>query len=200
MDHDCRFKVLLIGNYSVGKSSLLVRFADGMFHEDTKSTIGVDFRSRTVPSNGIRVKLDLFDTSGQEQFKAITASFYRGADAIVLVYDVTDRKSFVEIPKWLDHIEKNASSKSFIKMLVGNKCDLERKRQVETYEARSLAAEYKMNFCECSARRNLNVDQIFLELSHRLRDEAAGARHARQPTGEVAVVERRGFQMNTCCS
>lgn len=166
MDYDRRYKVLFVGNSTVGKSSLILRLADGVFH-DVKSTIGVDYKRRNVSANGKRILFEMFDPSGQEQFKSITSAFYRAADAVVLMYDVTNRKTFLELPTWLDEISKY-TSQPMLKMLIANKCDLEDKRLVETYEGQSFADEYQMKFLEISVQLNNGVDQVFSELGNML--------------------------------
>ena len=128
-DYDYLFKVLLIGNSSVGKSSLLLRFVDNQWNDLFVPTIGVDFKIRTMEIDNKNVKLQIWDTAGQERFKNITASYYRGAHGIFVVYDISDTESFKNINNWLIEIEKNAN-KNVYKILVGNKCDLEDKRTV----------------------------------------------------------------------
>ena len=106
-EYDYLFKLLLIGNSSVGKSSLLVRFVDDVWEENFVPTIGVDFKLKTLDVNGKKVKLQIWDTAGQERFKNITASYYRGGNGVLVVYDITDRDSFTNLTSWLIEIEKN---------------------------------------------------------------------------------------------
>lgn len=139
-DYDYLFKLLLIGNSSVGKSSLLLRFSDNIFSEryllaygSFLPTIGVDFKIRTFDLNGSTVKLQIWDTAGQERFKTITSSYYKGAHGIILVYDITDRQSFKDIENWLAEVDK-FGNENVVKLLVGNKSDLENNRAVKTEE------------------------------------------------------------------
>ena len=159
-DYDYLFKVLLIGNSSVGKSSLLLRFVDNQWSDLFVPTIGVDFKIRTMEIDNKNVKLQIWDTAGQERFKNITASYYRGAHGIFVVYDISDTESFKNINNWLIEIEKNAN-KNVYKILVGNKCDLEDKRTVSYQEGKELAETYGMQFIETSAKSNTNVDEAF---------------------------------------
>lgn len=126
-DYDFVFKILLIGNSSVGKSSLLLRFADDVFNESFLPTIGVDFKIRTLEAAGSIVKLQIWDTAGQEKFKTITAAYYKGAQGLLLVFDITDRKSFIDIENWMFEAEKYANQK-IVKILIGNKSDMESNR------------------------------------------------------------------------
>ena len=159
-DYDYLFKVLLIGNSSVGKSSLLLRFVDNQWSDLFVPTIGVDFKIRTMEIDNKNVKLQIWDTAGQERFKNITASYYRGAHGIFVVYDISDTESFKNINNWLIEIEKNAN-KNVYKILVGNKCDLEDKRTVSYQQGKELAETYGMQFIETSAKSNTNVDEAF---------------------------------------
>lgn len=159
-DYDYLFKVLLIGNSSVGKSSLLLRFVDNQWSDLFVPTIGVDFKIRTMEIDNKNVKLQIWDTAGQERFKNITASYYRGAHGIFVVYDISDTESFKNINNWLIEIEKNAN-KNVYKILVGNKCDLEDKRTVSYQQGKELAETYGMQFIETSAKSNTNVEEAF---------------------------------------
>lgn len=159
-DYDYLFKVLLIGNSSVGKSSLLLRFVDNAWSDLFVPTIGVDFKIKTMTIDSKNVKLQIWDTAGQERFKNITASYYRGAHGILVVYDITDMESFKNINNWLIEIEKNAN-KNVYKILIGNKCDLEEKRTVSTQQGKELAETYGMKFIETSAKNNTNVNEAF---------------------------------------
>ena len=126
-EYDYVFKILLVGNSAVGKSSLLMRFADDIFSDNFLPTIGVDFKIRTIQTGDSIVKLQMWDTAGQEKFKTITAAYYRGAQGVILTYDITDRKSFIDLQNWLSEIGKYARE-NVVKILVGNKKDLESQR------------------------------------------------------------------------
>lgn len=141
IEYDYLFKLLLIGDSSVGKSCLLLRFADDSYVDTYISTIGVDFKIRTIDLDGKTVKLQIWDTAGQERFRTITSSYYRGAHGIIIVYDVTDMESFNNIKQWLSEIDRYASD-NVCKLLVGNKCDLVDSKVVDTEKA-------KVSFCLC---------------------------------------------------
>ena len=159
-EYDYLFKLLLIGNSSVGKSSLLVRFVDDVWEENFVPTIGVDFKLKTLDVNGKKVKLQIWDTAGQERFKNITASYYRGGHGVLVVYDITDRDSFTNLTSWLIEIEKNAN-KNVFKLLIGNKNDLESERKVTTEEGKEFADSNGMKFIETSAKTADKVYEAF---------------------------------------
>jgi len=130
-------KILIIGNSGVGKSCLLVRYADDIYQDNYIATIGVDFKMKTLDVDEKNVKLQIWDTAGQDRFRNITASYYRGAHGIMIVYDITDNESFNSINSWLIEVEKNAS-KNVYKILVGNKCDLEEKKKSSSFSRKRI--------------------------------------------------------------
>ncbi|XP_008665317.1 ras-related protein RABE1c [Zea mays] len=149
----------------VGKSCLLLRFSDGSFTTSFITTIGIDFKIRTVELDGKRIKLQIWDTAGQERFRTITTAYYRGAMGILLVYDVTDESSLNNIRNWIRNIEQHASD-NVNKILVGNKADMDESKQaVPTSKGQALADEYGIKFFETSAKKNLNVEQVFFSIA-----------------------------------
>lgn len=167
-DYDYLFKLLLIGNSAVGKSSLLLRFSDNIFNESFLPTIGVDFKIRTFELSSKTVKLQIWDTAGQERFKTITSSYYKGAHGIILTYDITDKQSFKDIENWLSEVEKFANE-NVIKLLVGNKSDLESQRQVTFEEGKEFADSLGVQFLETSAKNNSNVEKAFFALANEIK-------------------------------
>jgi len=166
-DYDLLYKYLLIGDSGVGKSCILLRFADDSFTENFISTIGVDFKIKTMEVDGKKVKLQIWDTAGQERFQTITSTYYRGANGLIIVFDVTNQKSFDNIQKWLDDVERHATG-NVVRMLVGNKCDLTDKRVIDTPTAKALASKLNMGYLETSAKENTNVEATFLQLTKRI--------------------------------
>ncbi|KAJ3448044.1 ras and ef-hand domain-containing protein [Anaeramoeba flamelloides] len=154
------FKILIIGDTGVGKSCIMVRFTEETFNETYISTIGVDFKVRTVEVNNKPVKLQIWDTAGQERFKTITRNYYKGSQGILMVYDVTNSKSFENIKNWSSEVDKFSNSE-FCKYLVGNKCDLQEKRRITYGMGEKLANELGIKFFESSAKSNKNIDAIF---------------------------------------
>ncbi|CAK72957.1 unnamed protein product (macronuclear) [Paramecium tetraurelia] len=176
-EYDYLFKILLIGNSAVGKSSLLLRFADNVFNESFLPTIGVDFKIRTFDLNGKTVKLQIWDTAGQERFKTITNSYYKGAHGIILVYDVTDKQSFKDVENWLAEVEKYANE-NVVRVLVGNKVDLESKREVTSEEGKELADSLNIRFIETSAKNSSNVEKAFITLANEIKAKVAKSSEA----------------------
>ncbi|WP_411022993.1 Rab GTPase family protein, partial [Salmonella sp. s51228] len=163
-EYDYLFKLLLIGDSGVGKSCLLLRFADGTYTDSYISTIGVDFKIHTVNLDGKIIKLQIWDTAGQERFRTITSSYYRGAHGIIVVYDVTDQDSFSNVKQWLQEIDRYASH-SVRRLLVGNKCDLSSKKIVDFTTAKEFSDSIKIPFLEASAKCATNVEQAFLTMA-----------------------------------
>mmetsp|Transcript_22385 Transcript_22385/g.29022 ORF Transcript_22385/g.29022 Transcript_22385/m.29022 type:complete len:245 (+) Transcript_22385:2-736(+) len=163
--YDLQVKLLTIGDSAVGKTSLLHRYANACFSETFIATIGIDFKIKDVVVDGKLVKLQIWDTAGQERFKTITLSYFRGGQGILLVYDVTNRKSFNSIRNWMSQIKQYADV-DVNKIIVGNKCDLEHKREVSFEEGMQLAAEYGVQFIEASAKNDANVEKSFLAITH----------------------------------
>eukprot|EP00696_Hemimastix_kukwesjijk_P009657 gnl/Hemi2/2218_TR793_c0_g1_i1.p1 gnl/Hemi2/2218_TR793_c0_g1~~gnl/Hemi2/2218_TR793_c0_g1_i1.p1 ORF type:complete len:228 (-),score=59.29 gnl/Hemi2/2218_TR793_c0_g1_i1:330-965(-) len=161
--YDLLIKLLLIGDSHVGKSCLLLRFADDDYMSMVAS-IGIDVKIKTVEIDGKIVKLQIWDSAGQERYHTITKAYYRRANGILLVYDVTDAKSFNHVSGWLDSIAKEAPS-SITTMLIGNKCDMGFARQVDTQQGQAVAEEHQLRFFETSAKEKLNVTQAFMAIA-----------------------------------
>eukprot|EP00092_Neocalanus_flemingeri_P027903 GFUD01030291.1.p1 GENE.GFUD01030291.1~~GFUD01030291.1.p1 ORF type:complete len:274 (-),score=61.17 GFUD01030291.1:270-1091(-) len=162
LDYDYLFKILIIGDSGVGKSSLLLRYSDDTFIENHIPTIGVDFKIRTIVLDGKTIKVQMWDTAGQERFKAISQTFYHGAHGIFLVYDVTDSDTFYNIQKWSQDVDKYAAE-NVKKVLVGNKSDLHN-QIVEFDAAKTYSDSLGVPFLETSAKNNSNVNQAFLTM------------------------------------
>ncbi|KAI0563020.1 ras-related protein Rab-13 [Gracilaria domingensis] len=159
------YKLLLIGDSGVGKSCILTRFADSIYEDSQTSTIGVDFKIRTIGIDGKRVKLQIWDSAGQERFRTIAAAYYRGAHGVGIVFDITDEKSFQSVENsWIEEIENNTIS-PVRTLLIGNKCDLENEREVNRDEAEALAKKYSMSYIETSAKTAENVFEAFVTIS-----------------------------------
>ncbi|KAL8116330.1 ras-related protein RABA2a [Apium graveolens] len=159
-EYDYLFKVVLIGDSGVGKSNLLSRFTRNEFCLESKSTIGVEFATRTLQVEGRTVKAQIWDTAGQERYRAITSAYYRGALGALLVYDVTKPTTFENVSRWLKELRDHADSNIVI-MLIGNKTDLKHLRAVATEDAQGFAEKEGLSFIETSALEATNVEKAF---------------------------------------
>ncbi|SCU78111.1 LAME_0A03334g1_1 [Lachancea meyersii CBS 8951] len=167
--YDSIMKILLVGDSGVGKSCLLVRFVEDKFSPSFITTIGIDFKIKTVDINGKKVKLQLWDTAGQERFRTITTAYYRGAMGIILVYDVTDERTFANIKQWFSTVNQHANDEAQL-LLVGNKSDME-SRAVSTDQGETLAKELGIPFVEASAKDDTNVNNIFFLLAKLIQEK-----------------------------
>ncbi|XP_013187825.1 ras-related protein Rab-3 isoform X1 [Amyelois transitella] len=160
---DYMFKLLIIGNSSVGKTSFLFRYADDSFTSAFVSTVGIDFKVKTVFRHDKRVKLQIWDTAGQERYRTITTAYYRGAMGFILMYDITNEESFNSVQDWVTQIKTYSWDNAQV-ILVGNKCDMEEERVVSSERGRQLAEQLGVEFYETSAKENINVKAVFERL------------------------------------
>jgi len=172
----CQFKLVLLGESAVGKSSLVLRFVKGQFHEYQESTIGAAFLTQTVMLDDITVKFEIWDTAGQERYHSLAPMYYRGAQAAIVVYDITNQETFARAKTWVKELQRQASPNIVI-ALAGNKSDLSAKRMVDHDEAYAYADENGLLFMETSAKTAMNVTDIFLAIAKKLPkgDQAAAA-------------------------
>lgn len=159
-EYDFLFKVVLIGDSGVGKSNLLSRFTRNEFNLDSKSTIGVEFATRSIQVDSKTIKAQIWDTAGQERYRAITSAYYRGAVGALLVYDISKHQTYENVTRWLKELRDHADANIVI-MLVGNKSDLRHLRAVPTDEAKAFASENHLSFIETSALDASNVELAF---------------------------------------
>ena len=169
MSEDTVYKVLLLGDSSVGKTCFLLRYCDKTFQEAHLSTIGLDYRLKTMTlKNNKNIKLQIWDTAGQDRFRALTKNYYKGANGIILIYDISTTQTFENVKVWINQIKEEANANVII-YLVGNKIDLPKdKRTVSEEEGQKLADEYKFLFKEASAKEGTNVNEIFQELVEKI--------------------------------
>ncbi|KFV96535.1 Ras-related protein Rab-37, partial [Fulmarus glacialis] len=165
-------QVMLLGDSGVGKTCFLLQFKDGAFLSRTFiATVGIDFRNKVVAVDGVKVKLQIWDTAGQERFRSVTHAYYRDAQALLLLYDITSKMSFDNIRAWLTEIHEYAQ-KDVVIMLLGNKADVSSERAVRTEDGASLAKEYGVPFMETSAKTGMNVELAFLAIAKELKQRA----------------------------
>ncbi|CAD8133848.1 unnamed protein product [Paramecium pentaurelia] len=157
------FKIVLIGDSSVGKSNILSRFTKRQFNFDSQPTIGVEFATRSLTENGKIIQAQIWDTCGQERYKSITSAYYRGAVGAMLIYDITKQKTFENIEKWIQELKEYAET-NVVAMLIGNKADLKAQRKVPSDKAAQFAENHTMAFMEVSAFDGTNVDLAFSRL------------------------------------
>ena len=155
-------KYVIVGDASVGKSNLLLRYSHGQFREEYQLTIGVEFGSNNIIIDDKIFRIQIWDTAGQENFRSITRAYYKNSACAVIVYDISRRASFDSISTWIEDC-KNSSPKSVFMVLVGNKCDLEKEREVSEEEGKELAETNGMLFFETSAKTGKNVEEVFVE-------------------------------------
>eukprot|EP00301_Raphidiophrys_heterophryoidea_P027533 c969_g1_i1.p1 GENE.c969_g1_i1~~c969_g1_i1.p1 ORF type:complete len:208 (+),score=33.07 c969_g1_i1:44-667(+) len=167
MSYTYLFKYIIIGDTGVGKSCLLLQFTDKRFQTVHDLTIGVEFGARMVTIDNKQVKLQIWDTAGQESFRSITRSYYRGAAGALLVYDITRRETFNHLTSWLDDARQHSNSNMVI-MLIGNKCDLEHRRAVQYEEGEQFARDNGLIFMETSAKTAQNVDEAFISTAQNI--------------------------------
>ena len=158
------FKILTIGESGVGKTCVLRRFVENKFLKNHLATIGIDFKTRVIDVNGLNIKLKIWDTAGQERFRNITNQYYKGADGILLVYDVTDEESYNKIHDWMDQITSNTDNEDIGLVLLGNKCDMEQ-RTVTEQMGKDLANDLKISYYETSALSGQGITEAFKGLT-----------------------------------
>lgn len=191
----CQFKLVLLGESAVGKSSLVLRFVKGQFHEYQESTIGAAFLTQTVCLDDTTVKFEIWDTAGQERYHSLAPMYYRGAQAAIVVYDVTSTDTFARAKTWVKELQRQANPNIVI-ALAGNKADLASKRTVDQEEASQYADDNGLLFMETSAKTAKNVNEIFLAIAKKLpkNDQRQGAQG-----GTVSVSKESEGGKKGCC-
>ena len=164
---DYLLKYIIIGDQAVGKSNLLLRYTQGEFKNEYQTTIGVEFGAKNANINNKLYRIQIWDTAGQEQFRSITRAYYKNSVCALAVYDISNKDSFNNVSSWIDDC-KNQSPKTIYMILVGNKVDLEDKREVSTEEGQELADKYGIEFYESSAKTGKNVEEIFLNSANEI--------------------------------
>ncbi|KAJ2612069.1 Ras- protein Rab-18 [Coemansia sp. RSA 1365] len=197
------FKILLIGDSNVGKSSIIRRFTDDKFlsPEETNATIGVDFKVTMYDVDEKRYKLAIWDTAGQERFRTLTSSYYRGAQGVILVYDVSSRETFENLENWIEEVNTYCPSDDVVKMIVGNKIDKETEERVQRKEGFEYARKHQTLFLECSAKTKVGVQQAVEELVNKIIDTPSLWSKSSPKKGTVSVDESvtSGFSSGCAC-
>ena len=194
--YDYLFKIHLIGDSGVGKTSLLLRFAEDMFQSPSLPTIGLDFRLRTITLDNQIVKLLIWDIPSQGRFRLIFGSYFRGTHGVIVVYDVTDRESFDHLPLWLSEINKY-SNNQLQKLLVGSKCDLVGEKTVDYGTAKEYAHSLNMPFIETSAKCNINVEQAFVMMASQIKENKTEL--PSESSDSVYLYKKAEIKKSRCC-
>ena len=168
MIDECVYKVLLLGDSTVGKTCFLMKYTDKTFQDIHMATIGLDYRLRSMKlKRGKSIKLQIWDTAGQARFRAITKNYYKGSHGIILIYDITNTQSFENVKTWVNQIREEASSNVII-YIAGNKVDMEDERKVDREDGEKLAEELGFPFVETSAKNGININETFEDLVERI--------------------------------
>eukprot|EP01138_Halocafeteria_seosinensis_P003530 gb/GECG01003608.1/.p1 GENE.gb/GECG01003608.1/~~gb/GECG01003608.1/.p1 ORF type:complete len:225 (+),score=39.34 gb/GECG01003608.1/:1-675(+) len=201
---DKQFKVLLLGDSGVGKTNLLTRYIDDSFCKTFVTTIGIDYKVKTLNVDGYKVKLHLWDTAGQERFRTITSSYYRGANAVLLVFDMTKRDTFEKVETWAQQIREH-NAHEITMLVVGNKCDADSTtREVSDADGERLAKYLGADYVSTSAKDNINVDEAFRTLAtHTLRAALAASGEGQSGKAgsgfKVGEAEKEEKGKSKCC-
>ena len=190
MEEECVYKVLLLGDACTDKSLFLLRYTDKTFQDIHMATISLDYRLKTMKlKKGKNIKLQIWDTAGQDRFRAITKDYYKGSHGIILLYDVTNLQSFENIKSWINQIREEASPNVVI-YLVGSKIDLEEERKVTKKDGEKLAEEFGLPFLEASGKSGINVNEVFDDIVERI-DDAYG--NPSKITTKIHKAKKKGF-------
>lgn len=197
MEYDYLFKILLVGNSGIGKSCLLSRFIDNQYIDKYVFTVGVDFKIKNMTIDNKTCKIQLWDTAGQDKFRTITSSYYRGSHGILLVYDTTDLESFKSLDYWLSELDRCVRSDT-IKILVGTKSDLITEKKVDTNTAYEFAKKHGMEYFEVSSKSGKNVNETIYELCKKIKngmDNEIIVKHSEKKkiVNNKVMVEKKSF-------
>ncbi|KAH0787984.1 Ras-related protein Rab-4B [Histomonas meleagridis] len=194
---DYRFKVCIIGAAGSGKTAMVDQYLDHEFHEQTKTTVGVDYRPCVFSINEYCVQLELWDTAGQETYQSIAKTYFRGAKGCILVFDITEQKSFDELSFWLGQFRQLADPNASI-ILVGNKADLEDQRQVTREAAEGYATSNMLDYLETSAVSGQNIGEVFDRIAHQLFNSAKEGKITTGPAVKVEKSHHNPEHYQTC--
>merc|ERR1712137_598269 len=192
-------KILIVGESQVGKTSILTRFTENIFHQHLMPTLGIDYKIKKLKIDDVILKLQIWDTAGQERYRAITHNFYKGSSAMVLVFDLTDSNSFGRIRSWLKNIRSHTNSE--IPMIImGNKCDMQN-REVTSNEIEELLKEIQLPYMEVSAKENINIDAAFDHIAKEIKQQIDNQNEEmiNNVNDNHAILDPNTEQNNNCC-
>ena len=165
MSADYIIKLLTLGETEVGKTSIVLRYSDDKFHDNKIATIGIDFKIKIIKKGNEKIKVSIYDTAGQERFKNIVKHYYKGANGVLLIYDITKRDTFEKLEFWLEDLKENSDNlNNLFIYLIGNKNDFEERREVDFEEANNFAKEKNIPYIEVSAKTGNNIKKLFDEM------------------------------------
>lgn len=182
-------RYIIVGDSGVGKTNIIYRFVKGEFQNEMQSTLGVDFLSKNIKKNDKIFKLQIWDTNGMEQFRSIRQNYYKNAACALIIYDITDEKSFKSINDWIEECKNNAFNEDLLIILVGNKTDLKEDRKITEEDGKSLGNKYEIPFYESSALSGYNIDKIFIESSDMINDLIKKGGNEKEYKGIIKKIE-----------
>ena len=190
------FKIILIGDTSVGKTNILSRYINDTFSETSKSTVGVELATKVEHYNNKKIKIQIWDTAGQERYKSITTSYYKGAKGAFIVYDITKKESFKNVDKWIKDLKEFGDEDVTI-LIIGNKCDLEDEREVSIEEVKKKAELFDIGYCETSALKAKNIDYAFQTLIKLVAEKMEKEKNGENKYGNQSNVISTGVSLET---
>ncbi|XP_065073314.1 ras-related protein Rab-1A-like isoform X1 [Ochlerotatus camptorhynchus] len=199
-DNNDYFKLVLLGNAGVGKTCIFFRLAENKYMENTTATIGADSKTKTIQLDGETIEVLILDTAGQERYRSMAPWYYRQADGIIIVYDCTNKKSFDSVNSWLKEIDEHANE-NVTKLLVGNKCDLQTQKVVDTTTAMEYANQLAIPFLETSTKNATNVEQAFMTMVSEMKNRrGSSSMSVEKVPNVIRIVENRNIKSpSTCC-
>ena len=190
------FKIILVGDTSVGKTNILSRYINDKFSETSKSTVGVELATKVERYNNKKIKIQIWDTAGQERYKSITTSYYKGAKGAFIVYDITKKESFKNVDKWIKDLKEFGDEDVTI-LIIGNKCDLEDEREVSIEEVKKKAELFDIGYCETSALKAKNIDYAFQTLIKLVAEKMEKEKNGENKYGNQSNVISTGVSLET---
>ena len=198
MTEESVYKILLLGDTTVGKTCFLMKYTDKVFNEIHMATIGLDYRLKTMTlKSGKTVKIQIWDTAGQDRFRAITKNYYKSAHGVILIYDITSIQTFENVKSWISQIRDEASANIVI-YIVGNKIDIDEERKIKKEEGQKLADEFGFPFTEASAKNGININETFEDIVEKI-DEIYSKKDTEKGEKKSNKIFVVGKSKTSCC-
>ena len=196
--YDKKIKIMIVGETLVGKTSLIRRYTKNKFGGDYLATIGIDFQYKFLDINNKKIKVELWDTAGQERFKSIAKNYFQSSDGLLIVYDITDKKTFEKLDDWFEQISLNAPENTKL-VLIGNKSDLGGKREISIEEGQKFAEQNRVKFFETSAKDGTNVNSVFEMLTNDIINDEQGLATRNKRSSQVLKKKNMTGEKKSCC-